>query len=55
MKFLQYKLRISEVLFLFAGLGMIASLFFIGDYGFSAWIGPKVAYVLGLLFFIFRK
>ena len=55
MELLRKKLKISEALFILAGLGMIFSVFFLQDYGFNAWLVPKIAYVAGVLFYIFKR
>ena len=45
-------MRISELFFLLAGLGMLISLPFFAQMGFYLWLTTKGAYFLGVIFFI---
>jgi hypothetical protein len=49
------QIQLSEVFFLIAGIGMLVSLPWLESGGFFAWILPKAAYVLGVIFLIFKK
>jgi len=55
MELLRKNFKISEVFFILAGLGMAFSALFLPDYGFNAWLVPKIAYVAGVLFYIFKR
>ncbi len=52
MKILGLKLKISELLFLFSGIAILASLPWIGGLGFNLWLLAKVSYFMGIVFFI---
>lgn len=52
MKILGFKLKISEVFFLFSGIAMLVSLPWISGLGFNLWLLAKVAYFMGIIFFV---
>ena len=46
--------RVSEVLFLFAGIGLLISLPWLDSWGLWVWFLAKVAYFSGLVFLLSR-
>ncbi|MBI4158538.1 MAG: hypothetical protein HY505_02905 [Candidatus Yanofskybacteria bacterium] len=48
-------LKISGILFILAGTGVIFSLFWLDGAGFSVWLLAKILYFVGVVFFIFKK
>ena len=47
--------KISEILFACAGVGMLVSLAFVAQIGFTAWIIPKIFYFTGIVFYVSGK
>ncbi len=52
MKILGFRLKIYEVSFLLSGLAILISLPWIGGSGYNLWIFAKIAYFIGVVFFI---
>jgi len=48
-------LKISGILFILAGTGILLSLFWLDGVGFSVWLLAKALYFVGIVFFVFRK
>ena len=48
-------MRINEVLFLLAGLGILISLPFFIEGSFTIWFIAKGAYFVGVIFYVFKK
>ena len=49
------QLRISEILFLLVGVGMLLSLPWLDSWGLWVWVGAKFVYFIGVFLFIFNK
>ena len=49
------QLRISEILFLLVGIGILLSLPWLDSWGLWVWLGVKFMYFVGVSLFIFNK
>ena len=49
------QLKISEILFLLVGTGMLISLPWIDAWGLWIWVGVKFVYFIGIFLFTFNK
>lgn len=47
--------RVSEVLFILAGVGILISLPLLGEDGLLIWFLAKIAYFLGVFFYVIKK
>ena len=45
-------MRISELFFLLAGIGILISFPFLAGMGLYFWIAAKIAYLLGVIFYV---
>ena len=49
------RLKISEILFLLVGVGMLLALPWLDSWGIWVWLGTKFMYFFGVFLFIFHK
>jgi len=49
------QLRISEILFLLVGVGILLVLPWLDSWGLWVWVGVKFMYFFGVFLFIFKK
>ena len=49
------QIKISEILFLLAGVGMLLALPWLESWGLWVWLGVKFMYFFGVFLFILKK